>query len=303
MDEPMKYTPDHPPMQCFMRHSTWYICAKTATTLGVCWHSTGANNTALARYVQPDDNDPDRQQLLAKIGENLCRNDWNHISLDAGVHAFVGKLSSGEVSTVNVGPWSLEAWGVGTGLTGFSLNQGWIQFEICEDNLRDPVYFGQVYREAVHLTAYLCKVFNLDPCGQVLYHGREVPVITCHSESFNLGFGSNHGDVMHWFPRFGKSMETVRQDVKDLLQEQAEYEAKREEQKKREEEDKTKEQRYNTMEEIEKAFPWAADTINRMLGAGVLSGTGAGLDLSLDMIRTLVLVDKAGGMPKASEDI
>lgn len=27
---------------------------------------------------------------------------------------------------------------------------GWIQFEICEDNLNDPVYFEKVYREAVN---------------------------------------------------------------------------------------------------------------------------------------------------------
>ena len=32
-----------------------------------------------------------------------------------------------------------------------------------------------------------------------------------------LGLGSNHGDVLHWFPKLGKSMDTVRADVAALM--------------------------------------------------------------------------------------
>lgn len=84
-----------------------------------------------------------------------------------------------------------------------SCNNGWIQFEICEDNLGDPVYFEKVYREAVELTAYLCKLYNLDPQGTVTYNGVKVPIILCHQDSYRLGLGSNHGDVLHWLPRYG----------------------------------------------------------------------------------------------------
>jgi len=42
--------------------------------------------------------------------------------------------------------------------------------------------------------------------------------IICHSEGYKQGVASNHGDVMHWFPKHGKSMDTFRKDVKALLE-------------------------------------------------------------------------------------
>lgn len=212
----MKYTSANPPMKCFMRQSSWYKGAGKTTIRGVLWHSTGANNPNLKRYVQPDDNAVDRARMLDLLGVNKSGNDWNHISREAGVHAWVGKLASGEVASVQVGDWDKKAWGCGSGKKG-SCNNGWIQFEICEDNLSDPVYFEKVYREAVELTAYLCKLYNLDPQGTVTYSGVRVPVILCHQDSYQLGLGSNHGDVLHWLPKYGKSMQTVRDDVSALL--------------------------------------------------------------------------------------
>lgn len=212
----MKYTSANPPLQCFMRQSTWYKGAGATTVRGVLWHSTGANNTTLKRYVQPDDNAADRAKMLELLGVNKNNNDWNHIYREAGVHAWIGKLASGEVTTVQVGPWDKKAWGCGSGKKG-SCNNGWIQFEICEDDLSDPVYFEKAYREAVELTAYLCKLYNLDPQGTVTYGGVKVPVILCHQDSYQLGLGGNHSDVYHWFNRYGKNMQTVRDDVAALL--------------------------------------------------------------------------------------
>ena len=37
--------------------------------------------------------------------------------------------------------------------------------------------------------------------------------IICHSEDYQRGVASNHGDVMNWFPKHGKSMDTFRADV------------------------------------------------------------------------------------------
>ena len=208
----MKYTDTHPPLQCFMRQSTWYKGAGKTTVQGVLWHSTGANNPYIKRYVQPDDNAPDRRALLGLIGVNRNGNDWNHIEREAGVHAFVGKLASGEVSAVQTGPWDKKAWGCDSGKKG-SCNNGWIQFEICEDALTDQAYFDATYREAVELTAYLCLLYSLDPQGTVKYNGVNVPVILCHQDSYRLGLGSNHGDVYPWFNRYGKTMDDVRADV------------------------------------------------------------------------------------------
>lgn len=66
----MKYTSKNPPMQCFMRQSTWYKGAGTVSVRGVLWHSTGANNPWLKRYVQPDDNAADRAKMLELLGVN-----------------------------------------------------------------------------------------------------------------------------------------------------------------------------------------------------------------------------------------
>lgn len=98
-----------------------------------------------------------------------------------------------------------------------SCNDGWIQFEICEDALNDATYFNQVYMEACELTAYLCKMYGIDPKGSVSLNGVTVPTILCHADSHTLGLGSNHGDVQHWFPKFGKNMDSVRADVAALM--------------------------------------------------------------------------------------
>lgn len=212
----MKYNDSNIPLQCFMRQSTWYKGSGNTEIKGILWHSTGANNPNLKRYVQPDDNDPKRTDLLRVLGVNTYKNDWNHITYQAGVHAWIGKLLNGDVTTVQVGPWEKKAWGCGSGPKG-SCNNGWIQFEICEDGLNDPIYFNAVYKEAVELTAYLCKKYHLNPKGTVNYNGVNVPVILCHIDSNKLGLGSAHVDVLHWFPKFGKNMETVRNDVAALL--------------------------------------------------------------------------------------
>jgi len=194
----MKYSANNPPKQCFMRQSTWYKNTGMVGVKGVLWHSTGANNPNLKRYVQPDDNAPDKEYWLKQLGTNTYRNDWNHINVMSGVHAFIGKLASGEVTTVQVGEWPRKAWGCGSGWRG-TCNNGWIQFEICEDSLGDPEYFQKVYREGCELTAYLCRLYKLDPHGEVPYANTKVPVILCHHDSYNLGLGTGHVDVYHWF--------------------------------------------------------------------------------------------------------
>ena len=58
----------------------------------------------------------------------------------------------------------------------------------------------------MELCVYLCKQYGLT----------ERDVI-CHSEGHRLGIATNHADVMHWFPKHGKSMDTFRADVKSIL--------------------------------------------------------------------------------------
>lgn len=58
--------------------------------------------------------------------------------------------------------------------------------------------------------------------------------------------------------------------------------------KKRQEEDNI---RYNTVQECP---GWAQKTIQKLINAGYLSGDGSGLNLSHDMVRMLVILERAG---------
>lgn len=217
----MKYSSSNKPLVCMQTQSTCYKGTRKMDVLGVLWHSTGANNPTLKRYVQPSDTKPaadtySKAKWLEILGTNTNKNDWNHINREAGLNCWIGKLADGTVTTVQTMPWDYRPWGCGSGSKG-SCNNGWIQFEICEDDLTDKTYFNKVYQEACEITAYLCKLYNIDPNGSVTVNGVKVPTILCHADSYKLGMGGNHGDVNHWFPKHGKSMATARADVAALL--------------------------------------------------------------------------------------
>lgn len=196
-------------IKCILTANDCYKAGRTITPKGVMVHSTGANNPLVARYVQPVEGQSNEAQLKAEIGGNRNANDWNNPGLDVCTHAFVGKLADGGVGTVQTLPWNHRGWHAGTGTSGGSANNTHIAFEICEDDLTDEGYFRKVYQEAVELTAMLCKTYNLNPLAD--------GVVICHSEGYQRGVASNHADVMHWFPKFGKSMDTFRADVSKAM--------------------------------------------------------------------------------------
>ena len=212
----MKYNEHNKPLVCMMTQSTCYRGTRKFTPKGILWHSTGANNPTLKRYVQPDDGDPSRAKLLALLGRNPNGNDWNHTAVQAGLNFWIGRLADGTVAAVQTMPWDYRPWGCGSGSRG-SGNDVYIQFEICEDGLNDKDYWEACYREACEMTAYLCRMFGIDPQGTFTYNGLTLPTITDHAGSCALGIGTNHGDVQHWSRRYGKTMENVREDVAGLL--------------------------------------------------------------------------------------
>lgn len=180
---------------CFFTNNSCWLRGEKIAPQGVMVHSTGADNPWLRRYVQPDD---------GLLGKNPNGNDWNRPGLSVCVHAFIGKKADGGVATYQVLPWAHRGWHAGG-----AANNTHISFEICEDALRDRRYFEAVYREAAELTAYLCKQFRLDP----LRGG----VVIDHAEGYRRGIASNHGDVSHWFPKFGKTMDDFRNDAAVLM--------------------------------------------------------------------------------------
>ena len=212
----MKYTQVNKPLECIMSQSTCYKNTKKMEVFGVLWHSTGANNAFIKRYVQPDDNAKNRAELLKKIGTNTYKNDWNHVVRQAGVNAFIGKLADGSVAAVQTLPWNYRPWGCGSGAKG-TCNDHWIQFEICEDALTDKTYFDKIFEEGCQLTAYLCKMYGIDPYGTVTFNSVKVPTILDHTGAHGLKLGSDHGDIQYWFKKYGKTMASVRSRVKSIL--------------------------------------------------------------------------------------
>lgn len=201
-------------IQQLLTRNECYIAGKTIRPQGVMVHSTGTNNPKVFRYVPGDDEighsgsprwntyhaggkdigphpyikDPQTGRCKTCGGSQKC------------VHTFIGKFADGGIGTVQTLPWNWRGWHcAGRG------NDTHIAFEICEDGLADRTYFEAVYQEAVELTAYLCKEYKLDPIAD--------GVVICHQEGYRRGIASNHGDVLHWFPKFGKSMDDFRADV------------------------------------------------------------------------------------------
>lgn len=177
--------------QCMFTNNNCYKTGKKIVVKGIMLHSTGCNNPNLRRYVGPDD---------GKLGPTSSSH-WN-VAKPGGrnvcVHGFIGKLLDGSIATYQTLPWNMVGWHSGNNST----NNSYIGFEICEDDLKSKEYFNAVYQEAVELCIHLCKEYNLTEKN-----------IICHSEGYKMKMASNHADVMHWFPKYGKSMDTFRSDV------------------------------------------------------------------------------------------
>lgn len=184
--------------ECIFTQNDCYKAGRTIVPRGILVHSTAANNPWLRRYVGPDD---------GRLGVNANGNHWNRPGIEKCVHAFVGLDKNGQVCTYQTLPWNCRGWHAGG-----AANNTHIGFEICEDGLKDGSYFAAVYREAVELCAYLCRLFQLDP--------RKDGVLLCHSEGHARGIASNHADVMHWFPKHGKDMDDFRADVDKTMKEE-----------------------------------------------------------------------------------
>lgn len=167
-------------VQKMLTKNDCYKAKKKLVPSGIVVHSTACNQT----------------------DANVFINKWNKPDVNKCVHAFVD--ASGVYQAL---PFDVKCWGCGSGING-SFNNSHIQFEIAEDNLSSKEYFDKVYLIAIEFCAYLCKTYNI-----------KVDSIVCHSEAHTLGYASNHSDIMHWFPKFGKSMDTFRRDVKVKLDE------------------------------------------------------------------------------------
>lgn len=275
-------------LACMLTENLCYTTAQAVTPCGVMIHSTGANNPNLRRYVQPSKDDPDYERLLALLGKNKYGNDWNRPQPGGNkvcVHGFIGRLADGIVAQVQTLPWDIVGWHSGYANKYSTTNAnklGYIGFEICEDGLDDSAYFAEVYQAAVELAAYLCRMYGFDPLGRNQYG---YPYITCHREGYDLGIAYCHADVLHWFPRYGKNMDTFRADVAAAMESTEEEET---------------EVRYKKLTDIPDKWNFRK-IINDLMTAGIIAGDGSDpdgngdvIDLSHDMVRLIIFDYRAG---------
>lgn len=183
-----------------LTNNACFKAGRTITPKGIMVHSTGANNPWLKRYVGPDD---------GLLGKNQYGNHWNQDKpggRQVCVHAFIGKLADGSIATYQTLPWNHRGWHAGG-----KANDTHIGFEICEDSLTNASYFFAVYKEAVELCVYLCKLYGLTDKD-----------IIGHYEGYQKGIASNHGDPKNWFSRHGESMDSFRVAARQALAAQPE---------------------------------------------------------------------------------
>ena len=83
----MKYSNSNKPLVCMMTNSTCYLQTEKMAVKGVLWHSTGANNPNLKRYVQPSKNDPNYNKLMELLGDNAYNNEC--VALALGFSAII----------------------------------------------------------------------------------------------------------------------------------------------------------------------------------------------------------------------
>ena len=177
-----------------------YISAQKMTPKGIVVHSTGANNPYLKRYVDCPE----------KVGVNKYGNHWNTAKpggKQVCVHAFIGYDKDNNVRVAEILPLDICCWGVGRGTKGsYNYNPAYIQFEICEDALKDKIYYDKAFGVAAEYCAYLCEKYGIG-----------TDKIVGHCEAHKQGYGSNHADPEHWMKKHGETMDDFRYSVSKIL--------------------------------------------------------------------------------------
>ena len=143
----------------------------------------------------------------------------NQSSAGWGVNAILGDFHKGEGRIILTLPYDARPWGCGAGSKG-SWNNSKVQWEICEpaghtyaggtmigyDVAKNQTYFERMWKMVVAWNVYMIKKFGYPVSG-----------ISDHAESYKAGYGSNHSDVGQWWPKHGKNMDALRQEVQMIL--------------------------------------------------------------------------------------
>lgn len=155
----------------------------------------------------------------AQPNPDVFFNSMNKSSAGWGVNAIIGDFHKGDGRIILTLPYDARPWGCGSGSKG-SWNNTKVQWEICEpaghtyaggtmigyDVAKNQTYFDRMWKMIVAWNVYMVKKFGYPVSG-----------ISDHAESYKAGYGSNHSDVGQWWPKHGKSMSALRQEVEAIL--------------------------------------------------------------------------------------
>ena len=136
-----------------------------------------------------------------------------------GVNAILGDFHKGEGRILLTLPLDARPWGCGSGTKG-SWNNFRIQWEVLEpsghtyaggtmigyDVAKNEAYFQRMWKMLVAWNVYVAHKMGFGPEG-----------ISDHAESHKAGYGSNHADMGQWLPKHGKSMDCLRAEVRNIL--------------------------------------------------------------------------------------
>ena len=230
----------------FVTQNKCYQAGAPLTPRGIMLHSVGTPQPSAAVFARSFNQ-------YQPGGVSVC------------VHAF----AQADGTVYQTLPWEMRGWHCGG-----SANSTHIGVEMTEPSAgmtrsEAAEQIAGTYRTVVELFAELCKQYELDPAQDGVLIG--------HAEGHRRGVASNHADPELLWRTYdmGYTMDGFRRDVAAAMNENDN------------EEDEDDMVRYNTIEEVPS---WAQDTVRALMDAGALGGVGGGnLDLSMDMIRGLVV--------------
>ena len=230
----------------FVTQNKCYQAGAPLTPRGIMLHSVGTPQPSAAVFARSFNQ-------YQPGGVSVC------------VHAF----AQADGTVYQTLPWETIAWHCGG-----SANSTHIGVEMTEPSAgmtyaEAAEQIAGTYHTAVELFAALCKQYGLDP--------EQDGVLIGHAEGHRRGVASNHADPELLWRTYdmGYTMDGFRRDVAEAMN------------KNTDEEDEESMVRYNNLEEVPS---WAQDTVRALMDAGALGGVGGGnLDLSMDMIRGLVV--------------
>lgn len=184
------------------------------------------------------------------------------------VHAFV----QADGTIYQTLPWEMRGWHCGGAANSTHIGVEMTEPDVSMSYAEAAEQITGTYRTAVALFAQLCGVYGLDPLAD--------GVIIGHAEGHRRGVASNHADPELLWNTYGMgyTMDGFRRAVAEAMAGA------------KEEEEETDMTRYNTVAEMP---AWAREEAQRLIDRGALQGgTDGRLDLSEDMLRTMIVCQR-----------